>query len=142
MRLSIFCIPATFLSCTLLTGLTAQIASARQPSSFQNSCYKLYIIGDVLYGTCKNFWGSDNKTSVQLLGISNINGILTNDGTKEPASFSETCYGISFNYYTNGYPFIAANCIENDGKTISYNTQLALDGITNYNGGLYYYEQL
>ncbi|MGK7886823.1 MAG: CVNH domain-containing protein [Crocosphaera sp.] len=50
--------------------------STSQPATFQESCFNEFIEGDVLTATCLTRNQNQKTTSVELLGIENIDGNL------------------------------------------------------------------
>ncbi|GAB1539436.1 hypothetical protein NUACC21_21020 [Scytonema sp. NUACC21] len=57
-------------------------------SSFQTSCFNIKVEdGDLLSATCKKIDGSLNNTSIRILGIENVNGVLMFKGSPCPFGF-------------------------------------------------------
>ncbi|MEH1872924.1 LamG-like jellyroll fold domain-containing protein [Nostoc sp.] len=100
-------------------------------STYQQSCTKISVKGNVLSATCKKGDGSSNKTSIVLMGIENIDGELKVTDPNKPSSYQETCTEISIKGNV-----LSATCKRADGSPNK--TSIVLDGIENADGNLTY----
>ncbi|WP_297341157.1 CVNH domain-containing protein [Pseudophaeobacter sp.] len=121
-----FCVPAAILSTAALAG-----------SSFQNTCSNFqfsYLGNDAgITATCLTSNGDANQTSIVIRGISNQNGILTQDGA--PSSFQKSCGNIGL-WSDLRSVTLTANCRAPNGEFIE--TSIEIDGISNQDGVLSY----
>lgn len=117
-----------------LTAFTAtNPAFARSPSTYQNSCRRTFLDGNVLSALCRSRDGSrEQKTSIVLRGINNRNGKLVDDGGDAPASFQKSCYNA--NVIADE---LTALCFELKGQQ-SFLNKIKIQGIRNDDGNLRY----
>lgn len=106
-------------------------------SSFQNTCSNFqfsYLGNDAgITATCLTSNGDANQTSIVIRGISNQNGILTQDGA--PSSFQKSCGNIGL-WSDLRSVTLTANCRAPNGEFIE--TSIEIDGISNQDGVLSY----
>jgi len=110
-------------------SLTAFNVTAAGTSTFDQTCTKISITGDVIHAECRKKDQTPHKTQIALVGIENINGTLTITGKK--TSFQETCSNISISGHV-----LKATCRKRDQS--NNNTSLILQGIANIDGTLTY----
>lgn len=64
-------------------------AAAQSASSFQNSCGNISVSGAILSADCRRQDGSFTRTSIEIPGIANIDGVLQFTG--DQSSFQRSC---------------------------------------------------
>lgn len=121
---------ALALSSVLLTP--AQAA----PSTFQNSCRNIELYTDAnevsIQAECRTRSGQYNATAIELLGISNENGVLRGRGNAA-SSFQKSCRNIRIRHNERAVD-IAATCKDAQGN--EKNTSIPLQDIENNDGYL------
>lgn len=110
---------------------------ATVPSSYQRSCTRISINGNVLHATCKTIDGHNRNSSITLRGISNQNGVLTEDNAcidsnTGVSSFQLSCSDIHIENKT----ILVASCKRIDGSINT--TSIHISGIENMDGILTY----
>jgi hypothetical protein len=105
-------------------------AQAEAPSSFQKSCTNITVSGATLQANCRKVDGTWDSTSIEIMGIENINGVLKVTGAS-PSSYQKTCRDIGING-----DVLMATCQKVDGSW--QGTSLEVPGIANINGVLKY----
>ncbi|BAY28905.1 Cyanovirin-N [Nostoc carneum NIES-2107] len=104
---------------------------ASYPSSYQKSCFRISLQGNVLSATCLTRNQSSYDTSIRLKGIENIDGNLVVINPQKDAEFYLTCRNIDV-----FRDEIEGDCQTNNGDFIS--TSTTIKGIENINGELKY----
>ena len=128
MKLNLFSIIALVATSTLV-GISNP-ANAR-PSSYQETCNKISVSGNILSANCRRTNGTVKRTSIVLQGIENINGTLK---VTEPGKFSN--YQLSCDDIYSRGNVLSANCRRTNGTV--KRTSIVLQGIENINGVLKY----
>jgi hypothetical protein len=100
-------------------------------SSYQFTCQDITIDGNVLSTVCQSMDGSWDATSLVLMGIENIDGVLTVTDPSQEASFHLSSQNIS----VNG-DVLSAECCKIDGECLP--VEITLNGIENIDGVLTY----
>ncbi|MBD2162832.1 hypothetical protein H6G04_00275 [Calothrix membranacea FACHB-236] len=104
---------------------------ASYPGSYQKSCFRISLQGNVLSATCLTRNQSDSDTSIRLKGIENIDGKLVVINPQKDADFYLTCRNVDvFDDEIEG------DCQKTNGDFIS--TSTTIKGIENINGELKY----
>lgn len=98
-------------------------------SSYQLTCQDITIDGSVLSAVCQRRDGSWNETSLVLMGIENIDGVLTVTDPNLEASFHLSSQNISV--YGD---VLSAECRTRDGDWVP--SEITLNGIENIDGVL------
>jgi CVNH domain len=125
------CRIATSLAYVLFSGLATSAAIAQDRSSFQRSCSNISIAGSALVATCRRIDGSNNRASIVLEGIENIDGRLQLTGAGRPATFQNSCRSIHMDGDT-----LIATCRRIDGN--DERTSVRILDISNIDGNLQY----
>jgi len=115
---------------TISLWAASSSAQAQAPSSFQKSCTNITVSGVTLQANCRKVDGTWDSTSIQIIGIENINGVLKVTGAS-PSSYQKTCRDIGING-----DVLMATCQKVDGSW--QDTSLEIPGIANINGVLKY----
>jgi hypothetical protein len=123
--ISIIAIPAL----TVCVGLNHP-ASAK-PSSYQITCNSITISGNRISASCRQINGLYNNTSLVLLGIENINGVLRVTDPSKVSNYQLTCSKIRIRG-----DMIKATCLTRN--QLPHKTSLTLQGIENIDGVLKY----
>ncbi|HEX8289516.1 MAG TPA: CVNH domain-containing protein [Pyrinomonadaceae bacterium] len=108
------------------------VAFPQQYSSFQDSCRDIRVYGNTLSARCRTERGGYVATSIEIRGITNINGVLEylREG-RGRSTYQQTCNNIRISGAT-----LSARCLREDN---SYNnTSIYLRGIVNNDGRLEY----
>jgi hypothetical protein len=106
--------------------------ASSQNASFQDSCQNISVNGNTLSARCRTERGNYVSTSIEIRGITNVNGNLEylRDG-RGRSTFQDSCTDIRV-----GGATLTAQCRREDN---SYsNTSIFLRGIINDNGRLQY----
>jgi hypothetical protein len=61
---------------TISLCVASSSAQADTPSSFQKSCTNIVVSGATLQAKCRKVDGTWDSTSIEIIGIENINGVL------------------------------------------------------------------
>lgn len=103
-----------------------------QFASFQDSCRNIRVNGNTLSASCRNERGRYVATTIQILGITNVNGNLEylRDG-RGRSTYQDTCTSITVSGAN-----LSAECRREDGS-LNYST-VFLRNIYNDNGRLRY----
>lgn len=108
------------------------VAFLQQYASFQDSCRDISVYGNTLSARCRTERGAYIATSIEVRGITNVNGVLEylREG-RGRSTYQETCNNIRISGAT-----LNARCRREDN---SYNsTSIYLRDIVNNNGRLEY----
>ncbi|MBW4496696.1 MAG: CVNH domain-containing protein [Oscillatoria princeps RMCB-10] len=100
-------------------------------SSYQLTCQDITINGNVLSAVCQRRDGACNETALVLMGIENIDGVLTVTDPSQEASFHLSSENIS----VDG-DVLSAECRTRDGDWVP--SEITLNGIENIDGVLTY----
>ncbi|MEL7243747.1 MAG: CVNH domain-containing protein [Cyanobacteria bacterium J06573_2] len=112
-------------------GVVANAPANAAPSTYQNSCRDMKVIGSELAGFCLTRDGREVYAAIPLRGIENIDGNLVPTNSNRPSNFSQTCA----NEELRGN-VLRATCRTRNGQW--RNTAIALNGIDNIDGNLVY----
>lgn len=120
------------LACALLLSAAAvKPAAAQSASTFQNSCVNVFVSGDILSADCRGQNGVFTRTSIEIPGIANIDGVLQFTGDR--SSFQNSCRGIR----VDG-DVLSALCRRGDGGYTP--SSIEIPDIVNIDGVLQYAE--
>jgi uncharacterized protein (UPF0333 family) len=121
-----------FLAVILLGfGISINEPANAAVSNYQLTCTNIAISGNVLSAYCRRINGSYDQSSLTLLGIENIDGVLEVTSANQVSNYELTCPNIGINGNV-----LTATCRRRDQ---SLNTSsLVLNGIENIDGVLKY----
>jgi hypothetical protein len=85
---------------TISLCVASSSAQADTPSSFQKSCTNIVVSGATLQAKCRKVDGTWDSTSIEIIGIENINGVLKVTGAS-PSTYQKTCRDIGIAHYAN-----------------------------------------
>jgi len=120
------------LACALLLSTAAaKPAAAQSASTFQNSCVHIFASGDILSADCRGQNGVFTRTSIEIPGIANIDGVLQFTGDR--SSFQNSCRNIR----VDG-DVLSALCRRGDGAYSP--SSIEIPDIVNIDGVLQYAE--
>jgi CVNH domain len=109
-------------------------AKATDPSTYQDSCSTIEVVGATLRAVCRRRDGSFNaQTAIRIRGIDNVEGKLTY--ARHPTAIStyqDSCENIDAIGAT-----LMAKCRRRDGS-FNEKTTIRIRGIDNVNGKLAY----
>ena len=108
------------------------VADSTSSSNYQNSCRNIRVDEATLSARCRRVNGGFNRTSIEIRGIENRDGILTylSDAT-DSSNYQNSCQNIQV--YKS---FLSARCQRVNGS--SSTTSISIRGIENRDGALNY----
>ncbi|BAY43874.1 serine/threonine protein kinase [Scytonema sp. HK-05] len=110
---------------------------ALSDSTYHKTCRNISIQGDILSATCPRVNGSYKSTSIQVLGIENVNGELKyNRNSRFASTYQESCQNISVKEN-----ILSAICRKADRTYSETPSSIEIMGISNENGDLSYQAQ-
>jgi len=113
-------------------GVAVNAPANAGPSTYQNSCRDMKVIGSELAGFCLTRDGREVYAALPLRGIENIDGRLTATNYYRDSNFQKSCGRFSMSGNV-----LRATCRTRNGGL--RNTAIALNGIQNIDGNLSYY---
>ena len=112
--------------------INAAFADPSSPSSYQNSCRDISVVGATLTASCRRRNGTYNPTSILIRGIENIDGYLSYSGDLTArSSYQNSCDKIRVSGTS-----LSASCRKRSG--IFNPTSILIRGIDNIDGNLRY----
>jgi CVNH domain len=121
-------------ACSVMLGAAPNnaVADSISYSNYQNSCQNIRVYETTLSARCRRVNGGSNRTSIEIRGIRNRNGILTYlSNATDSSSYQNSCRNVRV-YGTT----LSARCRRANGG--SNTTSIRIRGIENRDGTLNY----